>query len=124
MRIAPALLALATLLVVTCSSCATATPGAPQPAPSTVTVISTVTVAPNPPARKVFMADAVERGVAGVMRDDYKIADISAVECPEDQPVVVGTSFRCAVQIGGRVKEVMITVTTTDGEYEVGQPRG
>jgi hypothetical protein len=58
------------------------------------------------------------------MRDDYKFSDVSAVECPEDQPVVVGTSFQRTVQIGGRVKEVTITVTTTDGEYEVAQPRG
>ncbi|XVV02495.1 DUF4333 domain-containing protein [Actinosynnema sp. CA-248983] len=124
MRTATALLAPVTMLAVTCSACATTTPGVPQPAPTTVTVISTVSAVPNPPARKVFKADSVERGVVGVMRDDYKLSDVSAVECPEDQPVVVDTSFQCTVQVGARVKEVTITVKTTDGEYEVGQPRG
>lgn len=123
MRVPSALLVSVTTLVVFGTACTATTPGTPRSAPTTVTVISTVTVTPAPRTLRVFDAQAVERGVDGVLRDDYKFSGVKTVECPEDQPVVVGTSFVCVVQLDGRSKEVTVTVKSGDGEYEVGQPR-
>lgn len=115
--------ALVVMVAVAGSACTTMTPGIAYPVRATVTVVSTVTETPRLPTRRVFQADSVERGVTGVLRDDYKISGVETVECPQDQPVVVGTSFVCVVQLDGRTKEVTVTVKSGDGEYEVGQPR-
>ncbi|WP_158847665.1 DUF4333 domain-containing protein [Saccharothrix deserti] len=124
MRPSAALVALAaTVAAVITSACTVTTPGVAYQVRATATVVSTVTATPQRPTRKAFRADVMERGVTGVLRDDYKIADVEAVECPRNQPVVPDTSFECTAQIGGRAKAVTITVMTEDGEYEVGQPR-
>lgn len=47
---------------------------------------------------------------------------VSAVSCPEKQPVKAGTTFDCSVTVGGSQKKVTITVKDADGNYEVGQP--
>lgn len=80
-----------------------------------------MTVAPAPSApRKVFSADAVERGAVQILKDEYKISDVSEAMCPEGQLAVLGTSFICIVSIGGTDKSVKITVKSEDGEFEVG----
>jgi hypothetical protein len=114
MRTPGALLASTAVLAILCSACTVTTPGSPQPIgdPST----------PAAPSRKVFKASAVEKGVTSVLRDDYKVAGVGSVVCPEDQPVKVGLAFNCEVDVGGESMTVKITVKTTDGEFEVGQP--
>ncbi|MEU4445182.1 DUF4333 domain-containing protein [Actinosynnema sp. NPDC050801] len=123
MRVPSALLVSVATLVIFGTACTATTPGTPQAAPTTVTMVSTVTVTPTPRTRRVFDTQVVELGVGSVLRDDYKFSGVKTVECPEDQPVVVGTSFVCVVQLDGRSKEVTVTVKSGDGEYEVGQPR-
>ncbi|MEV6236585.1 DUF4333 domain-containing protein [Lentzea sp. NPDC051838] len=86
--------------------------------------MSTVTVQPPMPTRrKVFKADAVERGVVPILKDEYKIFDVGEATCPEDQLVAPGNSFICIVEVGGVDKSVKITAKSDDGEYKVGQPR-
>jgi hypothetical protein len=85
-------------------------------------VVSVQTV-PASPAAKVFRADSLERNVVQVLQDDYKISEVRSAACPTNQPVVVGTSFNCSVEIGDRTKQVKVTVKTADGEYEVGAPQ-
>jgi hypothetical protein len=123
MRVPTALLVPVTALAIIGTACTATTPGSPQSAPTTVTVIPTVTVTPAPRTRRVFDAQAVEHGVSLILREDYKISGVETVECPEDQPVVVGTSFECAVRLDGDDTEVTITVKSGNGEYEIGQPR-
>ncbi|WP_285741505.1 DUF4333 domain-containing protein [Lentzea sp. NBRC 105346] len=106
------------------TGCASPTPGTPFPAPGTVTVMSAVTATPTAPSqRRVFVADAVERGVVKILRDEYKITNIGQATCPEGQAVEPGTTFICIVDVGGADKSVKVTVRSADGEYEVDQPR-
>ncbi|WP_170191912.1 DUF4333 domain-containing protein [Saccharothrix syringae] len=82
-----------------------------------------MTATPAPRTRRVFDAQSVEHGVSLVLRQDYKIAGVETVECPDQQAVVAGTSFVCAVRLGGGDTEVTIMVKSGDGEYAVGRPR-
>ncbi|MCX2950278.1 DUF4333 domain-containing protein [Lentzea sp. NEAU-D7] len=85
--------------------------------------MSKVTVTtPAPAGLRVFVPDAVERGVVQVLEDEYKISDVGLASCPGGQVVAPETSFFCTVRIGGRTKSVKIVVKSFDGEYEVGQP--
>ncbi|MFD5828312.1 DUF4333 domain-containing protein [Lentzea sp. NPDC060358] len=88
-----------------------------------MTVVSTVTVTPVPTRRKVFVADAVERGVIQILKDEYKFSDVGEAVCPEDQTVAPGNSFVCVVTVSGVDKSVKVVVKSSEGSYEVGQPR-
>jgi hypothetical protein len=44
------------------------------------------------------------------------------VTCPSGKRVDVGSTFECTVQIGDDPKTVSITVTSEEGDYEVGMP--
>ncbi|KOX27997.1 hypothetical protein ADK67_13010 [Saccharothrix sp. NRRL B-16348] len=81
-------------------------------------------VAPGFFNTKVFDQAAVQSGVVGVLKDDYKISDVESATCPAEQEVKPNTTFECTVKVGGKDKTVKITVKTEDGEYEVGQPAG
>lgn len=95
-----------------------------MPAPAPVTVVSTVTATPPlPTRRKVFIADAVERGVVEILKNEYKISDVGEATCPENKPVTPGNSFICIVSVEGVDKSVKVVVKSADGEYEIGQPR-
>ncbi|KAA2266582.1 DUF4333 domain-containing protein [Solihabitans fulvus] len=81
-------------------------------------------VAPGFMNKKVFDNAAVQTGVVSILKDNYKIADVSGAKCPAGQEVKKGATFNCTATIGGKDKTVAITVKTDDGEYEVGQPQG
>ncbi|GHH43971.1 hypothetical protein GCM10017774_42600 [Lentzea cavernae] len=70
----------------------------------------------------MFKADAVERGVVQILKDEYKISDVGEATCPENQLVAPDVSFISIVEVGGVDKSVKITAKSEDGEYEVGQP--
>lgn len=74
--------------------------------------------------KKVFDNAEVQKGVVGILKDDYKISDVESATCPANREVKPNTTFECTVKIGGEEKTVKITVKTEDGEYEVGQPAG
>jgi hypothetical protein len=88
-------------------------PGVPAPVPLTGTVGSQV---------KVFDATKVEQGVTGVLINDYKL-QASNVQCPDNEPVTVGSVFTCTVSVDGAQETVQITVKSADGHYEAGQPQ-
>lgn len=92
---------------------------------TTVVPVRTVTVtAPVPaqPTSRVLDGSSLNDGVKNILEDDYKLA-VDDVTCPDDEEVVVGNSFTCTVTMSGEQKQVQVTVKTTDGQYEVGQPQ-
>ncbi|CAL9524383.1 hypothetical protein SUDANB95_03872 [Actinosynnema sp. ALI-1.44] len=74
--------------------------------------------------KKIFDNTAVQNGIVQILKDDYKISDVESATCTGENPVEPNRSFTCKVKIGGKDKDVKITVKTADGEYEVGQPTG
>ncbi|MEJ2854404.1 MULTISPECIES: DUF4333 domain-containing protein [unclassified Saccharothrix] len=74
--------------------------------------------------KKIFDNTAVQNGIVQILKDDYKISDVEGATCTGENPVEPNRTFTCKVKIGGKDKDVKITVKTADGEYEVGQPTG
>jgi hypothetical protein len=74
----------------------------------------------------VFDEEALESayGVAKILVEfyDYTWAAIEDVDCPADQEVKPGSTFTCALTLGGEDHTVTITVVNEDGEYEVSVP--
>lgn len=70
----------------------------------------------------VFDSDEMESGVQGVLTEQYQIGGVEDVTCPGGQNVEVDNSFECTAVIGGEEHSVPITVTSEDGNYEVGTP--
>jgi hypothetical protein len=64
---------------------------------------------------------AVQQGVARILTDSgYTVGPVS---CPAGQPVEVGHRFSCRASTDGAPRDVVITVRTAGGEYEVSAPR-
>jgi hypothetical protein len=74
--------------------------------------------------KKIFDNTAVQNGIVKILKDEYKISDVGGATCTGENEVKPNSSFNCKVQVGGKDKQVKITVKTEDGEYEVGQPTG
>jgi hypothetical protein len=72
----------------------------------------------------VFDSNAMDSGVASVLRNDYGYSDVQAsdVTCPSNKPVSNGDTFLCVANIDGTTKNVPIKVTSNDGNYEVFRP--
>ncbi|WP_063695844.1 DUF4333 domain-containing protein [Amycolatopsis orientalis] len=101
--------------------------------------VRTVTVTPSSPAQqpgvesspapsptsamRVFDSRMMASAVTRLLTDDYKMANVGAVSCPDRQPVADGSRFQCTVDIAGTTKHVPITVTGTDGKYRVDPPQ-
>ncbi|ATY12208.1 DUF4333 domain-containing protein [Amycolatopsis sp. AA4] len=100
--------------------------------------VHTVTVTPNSPAQpgvasssapssssamRVFDSRVMASAVTRLLTDDYKMANVGAVTCPDRQPVADGSRFQCTVDIAGKTKHVPITVTGADGNYRVDPPQ-
>ncbi|MBB5954084.1 hypothetical protein FHS29_000654 [Saccharothrix tamanrassetensis] len=81
-------------------------------------------VAPGFFKKKIFDNASVQTGIVQILKDDYKISDVESATCNGENPVEPNRTFTCKVKIGGKDKDVKITVKTADGEYEVGQPTG
>jgi len=65
---------------------------------------------------------AVESGVQSILTDSYGFEGVSDATCPAGQAIVVGSQFTCSVTVGGDPMSVSVTVTSTDGVYEVSRP--
>jgi hypothetical protein len=72
--------------------------------------------------KQVLDTSSVQDGVKNILQNDYKIS-VSTVTCPTDPEVKVGNTFYCQATVGGQQKQVQVTVKTSDGQYEVGQPK-
>ncbi|MDV6013999.1 DUF4333 domain-containing protein [Haloechinothrix sp. LS1_15] len=79
-------------------------------------------VAPGWFTATVFDHEEMETGVQGVLTEQYQIDGVDSVTCPEGQDVTVDHSFECTAVIEGEERSVPITVTSEDGNYEVGMP--
>jgi hypothetical protein len=71
----------------------------------------------------VLNQDALQQGVARVLRGSYGEQDVRNVRCPANQEIVTGHTFECTVDISGRPKSVSIRVLNDQPQYEVGAPR-
>jgi hypothetical protein len=72
------------------------------------------------PRAKIFDQAAVQDSVTRILTTDYKVEGVKTVTCPAKQEVKEAATFDCAVAIGDAVKKVTITVTSDEGDYEVG----
>jgi hypothetical protein len=70
---------------------------------------------------KVFDQAALQDGVQRVLAQNYNL-DVSAVQCDEGIRVAEGTSFECQATVDGAPVKVPVTITSSDGAYEVGRP--
>jgi hypothetical protein len=73
----------------------------------------------------VFDSNAMDAGVASILKNDYGYSDLQAsdVSCPANQAVKRSSTFNCTANIGGAPKIVAIKVTSNDGNYEVYRPQ-
>lgn len=71
---------------------------------------------------KVLSQGAVQDGVKHILQDVYKI-NVGTVSCPQTMDVVVGNTYTCQATVSGQSKQVLITVKTSDGQYEVAEPK-
>jgi hypothetical protein len=64
-------------------------------------------------------------GIQSILVNEYGMENIESVTCPADQEVKTGNKFECTVEQGGddpKELTVEITITSDDGEYQVGLP--
>lgn len=73
--------------------------------------------------RTVFDAGAVQQGVQRVLEGTYGVQGVESVNCPDGEPVEPSHTFDCRVVVDGRTRTVTVTVTGTEGVYEVGHLR-
>lgn len=65
---------------------------------------------------------AVQNGVRDVLRNDYRVPNVSSVDCPADQEVVPGHSFRCVAMVNNGRADVTVVIQDRRGSYQVGHP--
>ena len=70
---------------------------------------------------RVFDTVALQGGVQHVLTQNYHM-DVARVRCEEGIRVDEGTRFECDATVDGASVKVPITVTSSDGAYEVGRP--
>lgn len=63
---------------------------------------------------------ALQNGVTQVLTQDYGLG-VGAVQCPDDVAVSTGTEFSCQAVVDGEQVEVPGTVTSDEGDYQVGR---
>lgn len=64
-------------------------------------------------------------GIAKILVNDYKIEEVTLVDCPTNPVVGEGNEFECTVEVDGdgpRKLIVPVTITDDDGTYQVGLP--
>ncbi|MBF6353985.1 DUF4333 domain-containing protein [Nocardia higoensis] len=105
------------------SSPVAAAPAGQIPAPLEITVATEApaltTVAPE---TGTLDQAAVQSGVVTVLSGSYGLTGVGAATCPAGQAIVVGAQFACSVTIDGEPMSVSVTITSTDGVYEVSRP--
>jgi hypothetical protein len=70
--------------------------------------------------RPVFTGAAVEEGVQSVLEDEFGLADVQDVTCPEEPSASAGAEFACGFTTGDRQFSVQIRVLDSGGQYLVG----
>jgi GNAT superfamily N-acetyltransferase len=70
---------------------------------------------------KVFDGNALQTGVTKILTEDYGLANVSGVNCGQNIKVTQGASFTCSANVDGKPVTVPVRVTSSAGDYEVGQ---
>ena len=70
----------------------------------------------------VLDQQSLQDGVVKVLNENYGEPDVKNAQCPSGEAAVNGTTFDCAVKIGGQDKKVTVRVLNDRPEYEVGAP--
>jgi hypothetical protein len=79
-------------------------------------------VAPGFFVTRVFDTAALQDGVQRVLTQDYRLANVAGVRCTEGIRVEQGATFQCDATVDGAPVKVPVTITGSDGAYEVGRP--
>ncbi|RVW03289.1 DUF4333 domain-containing protein [Rhodococcus spongiicola] len=66
---------------------------------------------------------AVEEGVDRIVTESYGARTVTNVRCPSGQKVELDASFDCILTVDGKLRTVTVTVTDSDGTYEVSRPK-
>ncbi|MBP2478270.1 hypothetical protein JOF53_007142 [Crossiella equi] len=72
---------------------------------------------------KVLDTRAVQTGVQKVLTENFGIAKVTAVTCPNRPEIKQGNTFTCTATVDGKQRQVPVKLTNNEGEYEVGQPK-
>jgi Domain of unknown function (DUF4333) len=79
-------------------------------------------VAPGFFVTRVLDTAALQDGVQRVLTQDYRLANVAGVRCTEGIRVEQGATFQCDATVDGAPVKVPVTITGSDGAYEVGRP--
>jgi hypothetical protein len=79
-------------------------------------------VVPGLFVRTVLDQEAVQNGVRQVLHNVYHVSNVSSVDCPADQEVVPGSSFRCIAMINNSRADVTVVIQDREGSYLVVHP--
>ncbi|GAA1193191.1 DUF4333 domain-containing protein [Prauserella alba] len=71
---------------------------------------------------RFFDVERMNADVRRVVTEDYGLERVREVSCPRNEPVEVGASFTCYVELPGGERTVSITVETEKGRYRIGVP--
>ncbi|MCT6736590.1 DUF4333 domain-containing protein [Rhodococcus qingshengii] len=83
-----------------------------------------VTTTTGPPdAVRYLDGIAVAKGVSKIVTESYGAKNLTDTHCPDSEPIQIMNTFTCTVRIAGEASEVTVTVTDSDGTFEVSRPR-
>nr|WP_281372480.1 DUF4333 domain-containing protein [Prauserella isguenensis] len=71
---------------------------------------------------RFFDVEKMNADVRNVVTEGYGLQPVREVSCPRNEPVQVGASFVCYIQLDAGERKVTITVETDQGRYRVGAP--
>ena len=78
-------------------------------------------IAPGFLVTRVFDTPALQQGVQQVLTNDYGL-QVESVTCGQGIRVDQGATFQCDATVDGQQVKVPVTVTSSDGAYQVGRP--
>lgn len=104
---------------------AAAAPSATEPATPALAAPAAPVIAAEPepaPTPQLLDRTDLQLGVQLILIDTYDLDNARDVRCPDGQQVVVGATFDCTVRLGSALRTATVTITGTDGTYEVARP--
>ncbi|MCD2109306.1 DUF4333 domain-containing protein [Rhodococcus erythropolis] len=74
-------------------------------------------------ASRYFDGIEVDKGVSKIVTESYGAKNLTDTHCPDREPIRVMNTFTCTFRIAGEASDVTVTVTDSDGTFEVSRPR-
>ena len=81
------------------------------------------TTTDEPEASRYLDGIDVANGVSKVVAESYGAKGLTDIHCPDREPIQIMNTFTCTFRIAGEASEVTVTVTDSDGSFEVSRPR-